>query len=98
MISGTVFSAYIGEDKPIFTGILIESEPGKINFVGIDGIRLALRSAAFDGKEGINVVVPAKALKEAVRIFEDGDGEISLYVNDRAFLMIKQDIRYTPDY
>ena len=91
MINGTVFSTYTGEDKPIFTGILVESEGDTLNVVGIDGIRLALRSTEYHGIDTLKAVVPSKAMREAARIFEDTDGEIRLSVNDRAFMMIKDE-------
>lgn len=98
MVDKTAFSAYIGEDKPIFTGLLFETDPdaGRIHVVGIDGIRLAKNSAPISCKEKLRAVIPAKTLKEASRIIGDEDSDISLYFAQGAFFITCEDtIIYT---
>ena len=98
MIDKTAFSAYVGEDKPIFTGLLFETDPeaGRINVVGIDGIRLAKNSAPISCKEKIRAVIPAKTLKEASRIIGDEDSDVTLYFTQSVcFLLCDDTVIYT---
>ncbi len=98
MIDKTAFSAYVGEDKPIFTGLLFETDPeaGKLNVVGIDGIRLARQSAKVSCKQKIRSVIPAKTLKDVARIIGDEDSEIKLYFGQSScFILCDNTVIYT---
>lgn len=98
MIDKTAFSAYVGEDKPIFTGLLFETDPeaGKLNVVGIDGIRLARQSAKVACKQKIRSVIPAKTLKDVARIIGDEDSDIKLYFGQSScFILCDNTVIYT---
>ena len=80
LIAGTSFAVYQGEDKPIFTGLLMEIEEGSVSMVGIDGVRLAKRKAdAVLSHKSNKAVIPSKALKDLARIL--GDTEDTIDVN-----------------
>ncbi len=83
LVSGTAFSVYQLPDKPIITGLLLESEDSRLNVVGIDGIRMAKMSINKNATEDFRVVVPAKAMKEAARIMGDMEEEPIRVVTDK---------------
>lgn len=96
MVDGTAFSTYVGEDKPIFTGLLFEAEGDTVNVVGIDGIRLAKNTIHKQVEEKIRAVIPAKTLREASRILGDEDQEITLsFAESNCFLICDEIQIYT---
>ena len=94
MIDKTSFSVYTGDDRPIFTGLLLETNPSekKVSMVGIDGVRLAIYRNDFEGNNKIKAIIPSKMLKEASRILESGDETVRLYFTDSACFMINDKI------
>jgi len=85
MVDGTAFAAYTGEDKPIYTGLLMESDGEMLSVVGIDGFRLAKRSAKIASPAGLRCVVPAKAMRDIAKIAEEGE-KIDVSVNKTHFM------------
>lgn len=83
LVNGTSFSVYQLPDKPIITGLLLESEEKRLNVVGIDGIRMAKMSIQKNETDDFRVVVPAKAMKEAARIMGDMEEEHIRVVTDK---------------
>lgn len=90
MVDKTAFSAYSGEDRPIFTGLLFETDPqqNSISIVGIDGIRMAKNSAEIASSSAIRAVIPAKMLREASRIIGEDDSEVDLYFSNNACFVV----------
>lgn len=79
MVNQTVFATAQTEDKPILTGMLFEKTNGVLTVVALDGYRLALRKEEVVTQgDDINVVIPAKSLKECSKILEDSDDEITI--------------------
>lgn len=79
MIRQTVFACAIDETRPILTGILMECGGGEINFVALDGFRLALRTVRVDNSaEGISVVVPSKTLNEIYKVLKDREDKVDI--------------------
>ncbi|PMQ02132.1 MAG: DNA polymerase III subunit beta [Dictyoglomus sp. NZ13-RE01] len=71
-VKQTIFAAAEDEIKQILTGVLIEGKDNYINFVAVDGHRLALKR--LEGDLAIsNVVIPAKSLKELQRILSKAE-------------------------
>ncbi len=94
MIDKTSFSVYSGDDRPIFTGLLLETQPDEhsVSMVGIDGVRLAIYRNAFEGTNKIKAIIPSKMLKEAARILENGEDTVKMYFTDSACFMINEKI------
>ena len=94
MIDKTAFSAYTAEDRPIFTGLLIETDPdaGTLSVVGIDGIRMAKKVTPISTKAKIKAVVPSKMLKEASRIMNEEDGDVTLCFNENACYLSSESV------
>lgn len=91
-IDKTAFSVYTGDDKPIFTGLLFESNGnGELNIVAIDGVRMARFIIEIPADTKVKAIVPSKMMKECVRIFDDEEN-IELYFSDNSCYMKNSNI------
>ncbi len=88
MIKQTKFSVSTDESKPVLTGELIEIKEGNLNIVAIDGFRVSFRCTNISKDfKNAEVVVPAKALNEIIKILSDKeDSIVNLYFNDNHIL------------
>ena len=65
MIKRTSFAVSIDENRPIFTGCLLDAKQSSLNVVAVDGFRLAQRvSPVFSDSEEFKAIVPGKYLNE----------------------------------
>jgi len=65
MIKRTSFAVSMDENRPIFTGCLLEAKKSSLNVVAVDGFRLAMRvSPVFSDAEDFKAIVPGKYLNE----------------------------------
>lgn len=76
-IRETVFATSLDETRPALTGVLIELINNTINFVALDGFRIALSRYNMKCEENIKEIIPSRALTELQKILEE-DGEISM--------------------
>lgn len=80
MIRQTIFAVSIDENRPILTGSLVECKNGRMAFVSIDGLRMAMRSSGVNSEIiDKSVVVPGKTLNEISKIMQAIDDEITVY-------------------
>lgn len=91
MIKQTVFAAAQDEIRPILTGTLLEIEDGHVNFVALDGYRLAFRKVSIENEQDIKVVIPSKTLIEINKILDDGDDNITIYFTNNHILFNMND-------
>jgi len=91
MIRQTIFSVSVDENRPIFTGSLLNITNGDINMVSVDGFRLSLRKQKYEGEtKEFNVVIPGKTLNEIFKILQNNDEEISISVaKNQALFKVK---------
>lgn len=75
MIRQTVFSAGTDEGRPLFTGILCETEEDKLTMVGTDTHRLALRQGSLlkSSEKELSFIIPGKILSELARLMIDDE-------------------------
>lgn len=88
MIKKTIFAVSVEENRPIFTGCLIEVVDGQLNVVAVDGFRLALRKIPMPASvQKFSAIVPGKYLNEIVKNLQDIDDilEISISKNQALF-------------
>lgn len=78
MIKGTIFATAQDETRPILTGVLFQIKEDNLNFVALDGYRLALRKDLVDSNNTINAVIPGKTLNEVSKILEDVDKMVNI--------------------
>ncbi len=81
---GTSFAAATTEgSKPILTGINISLFDGFIQFVAIDGYRLAIKKEKINIDKNMEFNVTSKAINEVVKLIEDEKEEITINVGER---------------
>lgn len=84
MVKGTCFAAAQNEGaKPILTGINISIENGVIQFVGIDGYRLAIRREKTDVYENISFTIANRSLGEVVKLIDEETENVEMYIAPR---------------
>jgi DNA polymerase III subunit beta len=66
--SGLLFAAATDEGRPVLTGVKIQMGPGKLSLAATDGYRLSVKNLDFKGEGGVDVVLPARALTEVLRV------------------------------
>lgn len=84
MVKGTIFAvAQIEGTRPILTGINISVKNNVLQFVSIDGFRLAIRREKIDECDDIEFVVAGKAVNEFVKLIDENSESIELTVGNR---------------
>ncbi len=76
MIEQVAFAAAADESRPVWAGVNVTFKEREITMAAADGYRLAVRTAELEKPlppdvEGLNIIVPAKALQELARIIGD---------------------------
>ncbi len=83
MVRRTIFAVAQNEGtRPILTGINITFSEGYVKFVAIDGYRLAIRKEKLNINENTNLIVSGKAIGELVKLINDEDEIVEIYIND----------------
>lgn len=80
-IRQVVFATSTDETRASLTGVLLEIENDTINFVALDGYRLALRTLKASTNIQERIIVPAKTLNELNKIMEDREEDISITIS-----------------
>lgn len=80
MIRQTVFSCAIEENRPVFTGTLLQIEGSSIRLVATDTHRLAYSIAEIANPEEsqFSGIIPAKTLSEIFRLLRDEDEDLTI--------------------
>lgn len=78
LIKGTLFSVATNENIPVLTGVKIEIQGNSINFIALDGYRLALRSGKIKETidEDLSVIIPSKSLSEINKVLANYTGDV----------------------
>ena len=81
---GTSFAAAQTEgSKPILTGINVSLSDGFVQFVAIDGYRLAIKKEKVNIDKNMEFTVTCKAINEAVKLIEEEKELITINISDR---------------
>lgn len=84
MVRGTAFAAAQTEGaKPILTGINISISNSVMQFVAIDGYRLAIRKQKVNIDKEMNFTVSNKAIGEAVKLIDEETENVDICVGER---------------
>lgn len=84
MVKGTIFAvSQVEGSRPIYTGLNISVENGIIQFVAIDGYRLAIIKEKTAIEKNVNFVVSGKAISEVVKLAEEREDEIKIVIGKR---------------
>jgi DNA polymerase-3 subunit beta len=92
MISQVEFAAANDDSRPVLAGVLVRLEDDRITMAAADGFRLAVRDAelATPVPDRLDIIVPARALRELARIIGDRTDPIELTVTpNRAQLVVQ---------
>ena len=81
--SVAVAVAQIEGTRPILTGINISIRNGILQFVGIDGYRLAIRRQKINIDKDIEFIVSGRAVNEVVKLIDENVNEVNIIVGQR---------------
>lgn len=86
-----VIAASTDEARPVLTGVLLHSHEGKLYAVATDSYRLA-EKVLLTSKDEINMLVPANAMQELLRILSDHEDDVEVVHNDQQVLFKAGDV------
>jgi len=86
-----VFAASSDESRPVLTGVLIHSLNNKLYLAATDSYRLAEKEIGAS-REEVNLLVPATALHDLLRILGDGDDDVQVTHDDQQILFRVGDV------
>lgn len=69
----TIFATAVDDYRVVLNGVNIDIEDGKVDFVALDGHRIARRSIELEEKITNNVILPPRALNELSKIVPEGE-------------------------
>jgi DNA polymerase III subunit beta len=93
-VSQVIFAAATDEGRPLLTGVKIVQKDGALVLMATDGYRLSVRQTTLKAKEELDIIVPARALGEVIKvcgeekstkevhIARQEDGQLSFVVGD----------------
>lgn len=86
-----VFAASSDETRPVLTGVLLQTVEGKLAMAATDSYRLAEKQLG-KNKESIQLLIPASALHDLLRVLGDHDEEIKVTHDEQQVLFQVGDI------
>jgi DNA polymerase-3 subunit beta len=86
-----VFAASNDESRPVLTGVYIHTSGGKLYMAATDSYRLAEKALGKNGEE-VQILVPASAMQDLLRIVGDHDGDVEVTHDDQQILFHAGDI------
>lgn len=93
-IERVVFSAATDEGRPLLTGVRVIQKDGETVFAATDGYRLSVKRVSLKTKEGLDLLVPGRALSEVVKtcleekeakeilMIKPAEGQVAFIVGD----------------
>lgn len=83
VIERVEFAAASDDSRPVLTGVHVKSDGARLKFASADGFRLAVSEVALDEapSEPIEVIVPARALRELSRLIADSSEPVEMRIN-----------------
>ncbi|AEG58309.1 DNA polymerase III subunit beta [Desulforamulus ruminis] len=89
-----LFATSNDENRPVFTGVLMEMSEGDLRLIATDTHRLALREekvADIAGEK--NIIIPGKALNELSRVIGAPDRKVDISLGDNQIIFSMEDTR-----
>ncbi len=89
----TVFdSVAISESRPELAGVYVNFNKNNTVFAATDSFRLTEKIVNLKNEEEQSMILPRNTATELVRILNDLDGEIRLYMNDNQIAFVNDDL------
>lgn len=86
-----VFAASADETRPVLTGVLLKTIDGNLYMAATDSYRLAEKKLG-QNKEEIQLLIPASAMQDLLRVLGDDEGQIKITHDDQQVLFQVGDI------
>lgn len=83
MVETTIYAVSVDDKKPAHTGELLRIEKEKLTIVALDGYRLAITEKPIAATKDIDVIVPAKAISETVKLLGEDEQTVHVAANRR---------------
>ncbi|GAB6179178.1 DNA polymerase III subunit beta [Desulfotomaculum defluvii] len=78
-----LFATSPDENRPVFTGVLMEILEGNLRLVATDTHRLAMRQIESPSvKDDINIIIPGKTLNELTRVIGAADRQVTISIGE----------------
>jgi DNA polymerase III subunit beta len=94
MIAQVEFAAASDDSRPVLAGVLVRCEDDRLTMAAADGFRLAVREGSLLSPvpERLDVIVPARGLRELARLIGDRSEPIELTITpNRSQLLVRSD-------
>lgn len=90
-LSQVVVAASNDDARPVLTGVNFYTLSGNLYIVATDSYRLAEKKL-MEMKDELNILVPASAIQDLLRILDDSDDEVKVTSDEQQVLFEKGDI------
>ena len=80
IVKKTTFAVSTDESRIVFTGVLMDIKKNFINFVALDGFRMAIQKLVKETGIENKVIIPSRSLNELVKIIDD-DIDVALNIS-----------------
>lgn len=87
-----VFAASADETRPVLTGVLLRGEDNKLSLAATDSYRLAEKTLSVKLEKPVNLLVPASALQDLLRVLDDGAGKVAVIYDEQQVLFKTGDV------
>jgi len=92
MLRQVLFATSVDENRPVFTGVLMEISNGSLKLVATDTHRLALRNEKIEQKaDELSIIIPGKALNELARVIGTPDRQVELSFGENQIIFSMED-------
>lgn len=91
-LNQVVFAASRDEARPTLTGVYIHTNDAKLTFAATDSYRLAEKSLEIKKAENSNLLVPASAMQDVLRVLTESEDEVEMIYNDQQVMFRIGDI------
>lgn len=90
-LSQVVVAASNDDSRPVLTGVNFYTTDGNLYIAATDSYRLAEKKI-MPMKEEINILVPASAVSDLLRILDDSEDEVEVTSDEQQILFVKGDV------
>ena len=93
LIRQTAFAASQENTRPILKGVLVENKNSLLNFVALDGYRLAVKNTESTYEKEFKIVVSARVLNELSKIIEASEEFIYICYNESQIMFYNENFK-----